>query len=189
MAATSPRPPEHCESRRGRSEGGSSGQSPRIVTSATLPRPSSPGEARRASPSRTAGGQPCSRVCRCFRNKCALGTLPTSQQPPPTHALLHPSPRRAPSPACLLVRSFCARTHVCACDSRAGRTSGVHEWTRMGISVCVHLSGAFCVRVCQHAPGRRCGCVPCVSALGLGVPGGGGGEACTGNAVSTRLSF
>lgn len=109
------------------------------VTSVTLPRPSSPGEARRESPVRTSGGQPCSRECSCFRNRCALGTLPTTQQPPPPHPRTAPSPptglslssrstRRATSPACPLIGS-CARTRACArvIPVRAGRlvcTSG-----------------------------------------------------------------
>lgn len=151
------------------------------VTSVTLPWPSSPGQARRESPSRTAGGPPRSRECSCFRNKSALGTSPTSQQPPPAPhtAPSHPSPAspfpHAP-PARPRVLPVCssalfAHAHVCAraCASCLGRTSGVHEWTRMRISVCVYLSGAFRVCSCQHAPGRRRGCVPSVSALCLGA--------------------
>lgn len=89
---------------------------------------SSHGEARRESPGLCiAMGQPCSREFSCFRSKCALGTLLTTQQPffPPMHSvpstflpgstfphLLITQPPSLPSPI-LPVSSSALSDYVC----------------------------------------------------------------------------
>lgn len=165
----------------GTGSAGWSGQQWPVVTSVTPQGPSSPGRQRVNSPSGPAMGPLRSRGFSCFITECALGTLPLTQQPSPSHALCFISLSSAPSPlwlpafptyepfpfslfhppgskSCLCPHLLFLTVCVCVC---AIHVQIGHLMCTDGCecgSLCVCISGAFCIHLCQCTPGCRSGC-------------------------------
>lgn len=147
MAATSPRPPEHCESRRGRSEGGSSGQSPRRPCRgrAALGRRGERPQAVQRGVSHVAERADASET-NVLWELCP----PPSSLLPPTLCSIPPLAGLPVLPVCSSALSAHARVCVRVIPVRAGRlgcTSGP-EWG--SLCACISLVRFVCACVSTH---------------------------------------